>query len=150
MEFVSVQSSSVAGIAWADGRLFVKYRDGSVYSCEASEGDHRYLMAAPSKGTHLALHFKARLKRDQAAVYGETAVMKWPEFPPSATQLNTHAADTCCSKPLIKALHANELDGKDNWDCPKCGVTWKARMVDSVKHWEPVAMFEVVPMPKRR
>ncbi len=150
MEFVSVQSSTVNAIAWEAGRLYVRYKDGTVYSCEASEGDHRYLMAAPSKGTHLTLHFKARLKRDQAAVYKESAVMKWPEFPASATQLNTHAADTCCSKPLIKALHANALDGKDSWDCPKCGVTWKAQMVGDLKHWEPVAMFEVVPMPKRR
>lgn len=153
MEFAAVESSTVAGIVWEAGRLFVKYRDGSVYSCEASEGDHRYLMAAPSKGTHLALHFRARLKRDNGAVNltGVENLNGGVKLSPSmSAQLNTHAADTCCSKPLIKALHANELDGKDSWDCPKCGTCWKARMVESVKHWEPTCVFEIVPMQKLR
>lgn len=152
MEFASIQSSTVAGIAWEAGHLWVKYRDGSLYNCEATEADHAYLMASPSKGTHLALHFKARLKRDNGAEILTGAGNFNPSVtisPSMSAQLNTHLSDTCCSRPLMKALSGNELDGKDVWTCPKCGVTWKAQLVDQVKHWEPVAVFEVFRMPKR-
>lgn len=149
MEFSPVQSSTVAGIAWEAGRLWVKYRAGDVYSCEATAAEYAYLMAAPSKGSHLGLHFKQRLKFESKSGEGAQAQTVSGTFPAEQLQLNTHAADTCCSKPLIKALHANELNGKDSWVCPKCGVTWKAGLVQDVKHWEPATTFEVFKMPRR-
>lgn len=143
MDFIRVESASVAGIAWAAGYLWIQYRDASVYSCKASEAEYNYLMAAPSKGSHLHIHFKERLRKVQDL----GKMLDDPLAEPA--QLNTHVPDTCCSKPLSKALSGGLLAGKDSWDCPKCGVSWKARMVQAVRHWEPVAMFEVLPMPRR-
>jgi hypothetical protein len=69
--------------------------------------------------------------------------------------LNTFQDDPCCNKPLIRALE--ELEGAFTWICPKCGCEWKAMIhhtvtevvgdqaiCDSIKHWTPVPMIEML------
>ena len=130
MDFQEINSSNVAGVAWEDGTLHVKYRDGGIYSCPATAAEHADLLASPSKGTHLALHFRTRLKitgKDQPA----------PPAAAVAQELATHDDDLCCSGRLSKALRAGQLDGKYSWECPKCGVEWRAKRIDGIKHWAP-------------
>ena len=143
-----MQSSTVAGVAFEAGHLYVKYRNGDVYQCEASAADHAYLMAAPSKGQHLALHFRNRLKRSNES--GTVTLTPEPKLAdPKARQLNMVENDLCCSPRLNKALFTGQLDGKECWTCPRCGTDWKAFPVDQVKHWRPVVFVEVFRMPGR-
>lgn len=51
--------------------------------------------------------------------------------------LNTHEPDACCGKHLSKALRSGLLDSLDTWMCPKCGMEWQPRMVETLRHWEP-------------
>jgi hypothetical protein len=46
----------------------------------------------------------------------------------------------CCSA-LRKALAKGELADKEQWTCPKCGGTWKPRLVEGVRLWEFQAVF---------
>ena len=71
--------------------------------------------------------------------------------------LNTFQDDACCDKPLAKALRDGKLDEAFTWTCPKCGCEWKAvihhtvtgiegdqALLDSIKHWTPVPMIEML------
>ncbi len=50
--------------------------------------------------------------------------------------------DPCCGKRLAKALAAG-FSG-DEWECPKCSCTWKARMVGAVREWDFQTYIEVL------
>lgn len=58
--------------------------------------------------------------------------------------LDSYEPDPCCSKHLAKALRTGALKDKDSWVCPKCGCEWKPRMVETVRHWEPNELIEVI------
>ncbi len=51
--------------------------------------------------------------------------------------LNTHEPDLCCAKRLSKELRDGKLDGKNSWECPKCGVEWVCDLVGTFRHWRP-------------
>ncbi len=57
--------------------------------------------------------------------------------------IHTHQADACCSKPLMKAARAGELDDKTTWLCPKCDTDWKMAIVQGVHNWIPISSMTV-------
>jgi hypothetical protein len=50
---------------------------------------------------------------------------------------------TGCCKAIHRAHHMRQLLDKDEWTCPKCGGTWKPRLVEGVRLWEFQAVFMV-------
>ena len=57
-----------------------------------------------------------------------------------AEYLNIFAEDSCCARRLSKAIGKQEVRG-DTWECPKCGVEWRAEMRESdgtpYRYWKP-------------
>jgi hypothetical protein len=43
--------------------------------------------------------------------------------------LNSHASDKCCGKVLGKLLAEGKIDNATEWQCPKCGETWKPELI---------------------
>jgi len=50
---------------------------------------------------------------------------------------NSYEPDTCCGKHIVRAISEGKLDAADSWECPKCGLEWKPRVVGTLRHWEP-------------
>ena len=48
------------------------------------------------------------------------------------------ASDPCCAKPLAKAAKKGELDGKAEWECPRCGCLWTSAVEGDLMVWSPV------------
>ena len=58
--------------------------------------------------------------------------------------LNTQEHDPCCSRHWNKAAESGALDSVGSWTCPKCGLEWKASLLDGlIRHWEPKVLIEV-------
>lgn len=60
-----------------------------------------------------------------------------------AGPLNTWDEDQCCARPLAKALRSGKLASTDMWTCPKCGMEWKAAMVETARRWSPVVVIQI-------
>ncbi len=68
MTFVDVKSSNVEAVAYEPGTMLVRFTGGAVYRyIGVTVREHAALMAAPSKGAHLAQHIKGKFPTDRLA-----------------------------------------------------------------------------------
>lgn len=116
--------------------MLVRFHDGAEYEYPATEEAHARLMEAPSKGAHLAKHFRKLGKRIDAPTSKPERV--W------SRQMQTVEADECCGPKLNAALLAGLLDDLTEWTHDECGVTWRAEAVGAVRHWRPHCPIEVL------
>ena len=123
MQMTPVQSSVVSAIGYDPEKclLRVSLLNGSTLEYPGTSAlDYALFMAAPSKGSHLHKNIRRR---------GETVATE-------STQQNkaseTFGEDPCCSRRLMRAQRPSDV-----WECPKCGCTWRARMVGTLKSWTP-------------
>lgn len=128
MELVAVKSSFIDSVGYHDGILRVVFKGGGWADFPATPEQHAGLMAAESKGSYFHKHWKMGRKEPD---------------PPGGPRLNSTEEDACCSRRLQRVLCSGALRDKDSWTCPACGVEWKPRMVETIRHWEPVVHFEV-------
>jgi len=135
MEMVPVQSSNVAAIGFEAGLMRVQFLDGAVYEYQATEQEHADLMAAKSKGSHLAKFRKRGTRVDKPTSKPERV---W------SRQMQTHDADECCGPKLSAALLAGLLDEETEWTHEECGVTWRAQVQGPVRHWQPVCPIQIL------
>ncbi len=136
-----VDSSMIASVGYeSESRLLrAVMKDGAVYDVQNVDVTaFAAFMASRSKGAFWHSNFRAR-----AMATGGEIKLREPatsHFPPSNEAAKpevtrTFEPDRCCGKPLQDVARAGKLG--DSWDCPKCGTTWKPRIVGSVEHWEP-------------
>ena len=143
MELIAIaNSSNIRAIGYdpATQVLRVAFHDGAEYDYQGIGAlAYANLMASPSKGAYLAQNFGKGVK----VGYGGEIRLKEPYIVGAQSYveverysipgpLETFAEDDCCQKYLMKANRK-----ADTWTCVKCGCLWQARMVDSVRHWEP-------------
>jgi hypothetical protein len=61
--------------------------------------------------------------------------------------LETFEPDDCCK--IVKASREGQLDGKTEWQCPKCGMNWTPDYLridmgePFAKHWMPRPLIAV-------
>lgn len=66
MKFEPVKSSNVEAVAYETGTLLVRFTGGAVYRYRGvMSSEHAALMAAESKGAHLARHIKGKYPTDK-------------------------------------------------------------------------------------
>lgn len=58
--------------------------------------------------------------------------------------LQSYEPDPCCGKHISKAIRSEELDKREEWECPKCGLLWKPALEGTVRHWSPKPIFLVL------
>jgi hypothetical protein len=137
MEMVPVQSSNVAAIGFEAGLMRVQFLDSATYEYLATAEEHGALMLAPSKGAHIAQHFRKRGTRVDA-----------PQSKPErvwSRNMQTHEPDECCGPALNAALLAGLLDEATEWTHEVCGVEWRAQITGPVKHWQPHCPISILP-----
>lgn len=132
---VPVESSNVAAIGFSDGTLRVQFLDGAAYEYPATEQEHADLMAAKSKGAHLAKFRKRGTRVDPPTSKPERV---W------SRTLQGHEPDECCGEAIARALLSGKLDEAEEWTHEKCGMSWKAHDVAGQRHWIPDCPIEVL------
>jgi len=127
MVLETVDSSSVYAIGYdaARQRIIVVFK---AYEYPATAEQFAALKSAPSIGHAVAALAKGDL---------QDGLIKSDD---SAKRLETFEPDECC--PIGEAISKGIVG--DTWVCPKCGETWRARQVESVRHWSPVPMLTVI------
>ena len=63
MDFINVESSNIAAIAFKDNKIFVKFKNNKIYSYDYTEEEFKRFQNAPSKGKFFhenikGLHFE--------------------------------------------------------------------------------------------
>jgi hypothetical protein len=159
-------SSNVVASGYEDGLLRIVFADGSVYDAHVPAEINAAFLASPSKGKFVHEWLKDKLKpstqltptsrlREPAPAPGEYLDALIGHFPPLGREhpkvLNSHESDPCCGRLIGDALRKGDLDKRDWWECPKCGLEWRperSASADGMFHWTPRPIIAAVPLLK--
>ena len=130
------ESSNVQAFSYdKEGRwLYVRFLDGAIYRWQHSAEQLADFVQAESKGKYIS----DLLTGERMGVV--------PVEQKAKGVLNTYQEDSCCGPRLSSALRKG-IEG-DEWECPRCSVIWRARMVGEIRRWEPDPNVSVFRMPR--
>lgn len=138
MTWHECKSSNVDAFSYdKEGRwLYIRFIDGTIYRWTHSPEQLADFVQSESKGSYIS-----------NLVTGERMGAVQTEQKAKGI-LNTYQEDSCCGPRLSAALRKGIKE--DIWECPRCTVIWRARIIGEIRRWEPDPNVSVFKLPTRR